>query len=202
MEKERKNKKVLLIMLLLAVILLTIGFAAFTAQLRIQSSASVSPDPSNFKVLFSSSATSSVQGPIIYGGVAEGGIFEQNATTLSGLSANFTAPGQFATWKFYAFNAGEYDAFLNKVTLGAVICTPDGADPAKVAEAAKGISIKISIGGQEYSSSNESINSHELAKGNGEEVIVTLTYAAGSAAVDGNFDVSIGDITLEYNSAD
>lgn len=202
MEKERKNKKWLLIILLLAVILLAIGFAVFTTQLKIQSSATVSPDPNNFKVVFSSSATSATEGRIIYGGKAEGGTFEKNGTTLSGLTANFTAPGQTATWKFYAFNGGEYDAFLNKVTLGAVICTPNGADPTKVAEAAKGISINISIGGKKYTSSNDNINSHELVKGAGEEVLVTLSYAAGSAAVDGNFDVSIGDIVLEYNSAD
>lgn len=202
MEKENKNKKVILIILLLLVIGLTIGFAAFTSQLKIQLSATVSPDPSNFKVVFSSSATSATQGSLIYGGVAQGGIFEQNATTLSGLTANFTAPGQTAIWKFYSFNAGEYDAFLNKVSLGAIVCVPDGADPNKVAEAAKGISIKISVGGQTYTSSNEAIDSHGLAKGVGEEVVVTLEYAAGSAAVDGKFDVSIGDITLEYNSAD
>lgn len=201
-EKERKNKKWLLIILLLIVIGLAIGFAVFTVQLKIQSSATVSPDPSNFKVVFSSSATSATEGKIIYGGKAEGGKFEKNATTLSGLSANFTAPGQMATWKFYAFNGGEYDAFLNAVSLGAIICIPDGADPAKVAEAAKGISIKISVDGQTYASSNDKIDSHRLVKGTGEEIVVTLTYATGSTAVDGNFDVSIGDITLEYNSAD
>lgn len=202
MEKERKNKKTILIILLIAVIALAIGFAAFTTQLKIKSSATVSPDPSNFKVVFSSSATSEATGNIIRGGRAEGGTFEKNATTLSGLTANFTAPGQTATWKFYAFNGGQYDAFLNKAILGSIVCIPDGADPAKVAEASKGISIKISAGGQEYTSSDENINSHSLAKGVGEEVIVTLTYAAGSTAVDGNFDVTIGDIILEYNSAD
>jgi hypothetical protein len=202
MEKERKNKKIILIILLVAVIGLTIGFAAFTTQLKIQSSAKVSPDPTNFKVVFSSSSTASVDGSPVYGGKAEGGTFGKDATTISGLSAKFTAPGQTATWKFYAFNAGEYEAFLNKVMLGAISCIPDGADATKVAEAEKGISIKISVGGKEFVSTNETINSHNLEKKAGEEVLVTLTYAEGSAAVDGNFDVSIGDITLEYNSAD
>ena len=202
MEKENKNKKVVLIFLLLLVIALTLGFAAFTAQLKIQSSATVSPDPKNFKVVFSSNANAVEQGKIVYGGVAQGGIFGQNATTLTGLSANFTAPGQKATWKFYSFNAGDYDAFLNKVILGTIECIPDGADPAKVAEAKKGLSIKISVGGETYAVSDKAINSHKLAKGVGEEVTVTLEYAAGTTAVDGNFDVLIGDITLEYNSAD
>lgn len=202
MEKERKNKKILLVILLLLIIGLSIGFAAFTAQLRIQSSANVSPDPKNFKVIFSSSSSSSVEGTPVYGGEATGGAFGKDATTISGLNAKFTAPGQTATWTFYAFNSGEYNAFLNKVNLGKINCVPAGADPAKVAEAAKGINIKINVGGQEYTSTNEAIDSHTLAKKTGERVVVTLTYENNSAPVDGNFDVVIGDITLEYNSAD
>lgn len=203
MEKERKNKKIILIILLIAIILLSIGFAAFNANLKIQSSATVSPDPNSFKVVFSTSATSSVEGTPIYEGMAEGGAFKKDATTISGLTANFTAPGQTAVWKFYSFNSGIYDAFLNKVTLGNINCVAsEGADAAKVAEAAKGISINISVGGKVFTSTNEAINSHELSKGAGEEIIVTLSYSEDSALVDGDFDVLIGDIILEYNSAD
>lgn len=203
MEKERKNKKIILVILLIAIILLSIGFAVFTSQLKIQSSATVSPDPSAFKVVFSSSATSSVEGTPVYGGLASGGKFEKDATTISGLNVNFTAPGQTATWTFYSFNDGEYNAFLNKVILGEIKCiAAEGTDPVKVEEASKGMSIKINVGGQEYTKTDEAVNSHTLAKNAGEEVVVTLSYADGSAGVDGNFDVIIGDISLEYNSAD
>ncbi len=203
MEKERKKKKVILVILLIAIIALSLGFAAFTSQLKIQSSATVSPDPSAFKVVFSSSATESLEGSPVYGGTASGGNFAKDATTISGLNANFTAPGQSATWTFYSFNDGEYDAFLNKVTVGKITCiAAEGTDAQKVAEAAKGMSIKVSVGGQEYATTNDAINSHGLTRNTGEAVVVTLTYADGSAAVDGNFDVLIGDITLEYNSAD
>ena len=203
MEKERKHKKIILTILLIAIIALSLGFAAFTTKLKIQSSATVSPDPTNFKVVFSSSATSSVKGAPIYGGTASGGTFEKDATTISGLNASFKAPGETATWTFYSFNDGDYDAFLNKVTVGKITCIPaEGTDAAKVEQASKGISIKVSVGGNEYTVTDEAINSHALAKGTGEKIIVTLTYAAGSATVDGDFEVSIGDITLEYNSAD
>lgn len=203
MEKERKNKKLILIILLIAIILLSVGFAAFNAHLKIQSSATISPDPDSFKVVFSTSANESVEGSPIYEGMAQGGSFKKDATTISGLSANFTAPGQTATWKFYAFNSGVYNAFLNKVTVGMISCIAGaGADPSKVDEAAKGMNIKISVGGKEFSSTDEAISSHNLLKGTGEEIIVTLAYAEGAAIVDGDFDVVIGDITLEYNSAD
>lgn len=202
MEKERKHNKVILILLLILILGLSIGFAAFASRLKIQSSATVSPDANLFKVAFSSKSNVPEEGNIVLGGKATGGVFEKNATILSSLNANFTAPGQIATWKFYAYNSGEYDAFLNSVTLGAIVCTPDGADPAKVIEAARGIDINISVGGQTYTSTTEGINSHILQKGKGEEIIVTLTYADGSAIVDGKFNVNIGDIILEYNSAD
>ena len=202
MEKDRKHNKAILILLLILILGLSIGFAAFTSKLKIQSSATVSPDANSFRVVFSSKPNVLEEGNIVLGGKATGGVFEKNATTLSSLNANFTSPGQEATWKFYAYNSGEYDAFLNAVTLGTIVCTPDGADPAKVIEASKGISIKISVGEQIYTSTTDGINSHNLLKGKGEEIIVTLTYADGSAMVDGKFNVNIGDIVLEYNSAD
>lgn len=203
MEKDRKNKKIILIILIIAIIALSIGFASFTAKLKIQSSATVSPDPTNFKVVFSSSATSSQKGAPTYGGTATGGNFEKDATTISGLNATFKAPGESATWTFYSFNDGDYNAFLNEVTVGKITCIPaEGTDPAKVDQAAKGIKIKVNVGGNEYTTTNETINSHGLAKGTGEKIVVTLTYETGSATVDGDFEVSIGDITLEYNSAD
>lgn len=202
-KKEKKDKKIIwIILILLLIIALSIGFALFTSQLNIQSTATVSSDPSAFKVVFSTSDNSSVGGTPILGGVATGGTVGKDTTTITDLSASFTAPGQTAVWKFYSYNSGKYDAFLNKVTLGAIVCTPDGADASRVAEAAKSLSIKISVGGQVYTSTNEKIDSHTLAKTSGEEIIVTLSYAEGAPAVDGNFNVSIGDIILEYNSAD
>lgn len=203
MEKERKTKKIILVVLLVLLIVLSVGFAAFNASLKIQSGATVTPSPDSFKVVFSTSKTSSVEGAPIYGGEAQGGTFTKDATTISGLSANFTAPGQIATWKFYSYNSGLYNAFLNKVILGSIsFIAGEGTDAQKVAEATNAIKIKISVGGKEFTSTNEAIDEHELAKNQGEEIIVTLTYGSESPLVDGNFEVVIGDITLEYNSAD
>lgn len=205
MEKERKSKKIVLVILLILLLALSIGFAAFTKELTIKSGATVKPDENLFKVVFSSKADSSAEGSPVLGGKAEGGSFGKDTTTISGLMANLKAPGEQATWKFYSYNAGEYEAFLNKVTVGTISCTPDAEtepDPAKVVEAAKHIHIKVSVGGTEFTETNQSIDSHSLEKGKGEEIIVTLTYGEDSPLVDGNFNVSIGDIQLLYESAD
>ena len=204
MEKNRKAQKGILIVLLLVVVGLSIGFAAFTSTLKIQTTASVSTNPNTFSVVFSTSSTESVAGDPVYDGTyATGGTFQAGATTLSGLKASFTSPGQTATWKVYAYNAGEFDAFLNSVTLGEISYTAkDGTDEEKVAEAVKGIKVTVKVGSTTYDATNASITDHELAKGAGEEVLVTLTYAAGSAIADGDFDVTVGDIILGYDSID
>ena len=54
MEKERKHNKLILIILLILILGLSIGFAAFTSKLKIQSTATVSPDANSFKVVYSS----------------------------------------------------------------------------------------------------------------------------------------------------
>ena len=204
MEKTRKTNKIILVLLLILIAGLSIGFAAFEKDLIIKSSASVTPNPDGFAVVFSASKTESVSGSVVTDGTyAQEATIGTNATVLSNLKASFTEPGQTATWKFYTFNAGQYDAFLNDVTLGQITCTAkEGTDQAKVDAAAEGISVKVSVNAVEFPASNSAVHNHTLRKSEGEEVIVTLTDASGSAIADGNFDVTVGDIILGYDSLD
>lgn len=210
MEKSRKTKKVILIVLLLLIVGLSIGFAAFGEDLTIRTGATVTPNPDGFAVVFSASKTEAIAGQTVTDGTyAQAANIEANSTTLPSvetekLSATFTEPGQTATWKFYSFNNGIYDAFLNDVTIGDITCTAkQGTDQSKVDEAAEGISVTVSVGGSTYTGKgNSAINGHSLAKNSGEEIVVTLKYAANSAIADGNFDVTVGDIILGYDSID
>ena len=125
--------------------------------------------------------------------------------TSPGLSANFTGPGQSVTWKTYAYNAGQFDAFLKSVTVGKITCVADkesGTTQAYVDEAAKGISLKVVVGGDTYTSTNGNITNSKLLINNAEEVSITLTYADGSAIADGDFEVQIAPIQLNYSSVD
>lgn len=204
MEKSRKTKVGILIFLLVMVVLLTVGFAAFGSELTIKSSAEVKGNENAFSVVFSASKTEATGGDPVCSGNATGGTFDQPTTVLSGLTANFTEPGQKATWTVYSFNRGQFDAFLNSVTLGNIVCTAGpNTDQVKVNEAAKGISIKVTVGGVTYTDDELDILGHELAIGSGEEVKVELEYAAGSAIADGDFAVAVdGDIVLNYESID
>lgn len=202
MEKSRKAKKSVLIVLLLLVVGLSIGFAAFSSQLTISSSAKVEGNEQNFKVVFSDNATSASGSTAVTAGQAtSGGNF--NGTELTGLNAEFTEPGQTATWTVYAYNAGQFDAFLNDVTIGEITGTAlNTTTQSFVNEAVKGLSVSVKVGATSYEQSTSAISNHKLQQGQGETVVITLKYAAGSAIADGDFTVNIGDIKLNYESID
>ena len=57
MERDRSAKIIAIVALCIAIVGLSIGFAAFSSNLTISSSANVKPDPSSFDVNFSTSNT-------------------------------------------------------------------------------------------------------------------------------------------------
>ena len=215
MERDRSAKIIAIVALCIAIVGLSIGFAAFSSNLTISSSANVTPDPSSFDVNFSTSNTNELDGTVTGVGTnsatAEDATIDNSASpTITGLKANFTEPGQKVTYSFYAHNAGKYAAYLNSVTYSNVsgetstkVCTAgSGTDEAMVAAACNGISVSVKVGNETYTGSKSSIENHLLAIDAYEEVVVTIEYASDATRADGDFEVSFGDITLTYNSVD
>lgn len=223
MQRERSTKIIAVVALLIAVVGLSIGFAAYDATLNINNTtATVTGSSENFKVLLSNNNSSSgTEADVVIDDVAssvEGGataVLEDDASmtsdTISGLSANFNKPGQSVSYTFYAHNAGAVYAYLNAITFANVadanstkVCTPGaGTDAASVAAACEGISISVKVGTDAArSESDADINNHGLAKGTPESVVVTIDYATGSSAADGDFSVKFGNIQLLYKSVD
>ena len=215
--ENRGSKMVAVIALCVAVVGVTLGFAAFSNSLTIKPSADVTPDESTFNVDFSSSGSSPVAGSVTPDKNPTS-ITASNATinndgdpTISNLSATFTAPGQSATYTFYAYNAGEYIAYLKSINFenaasGASfkVCTPGGGTTASLVTAAcEDITVSVKVGSEtETTSSQASITGHTLAKGAYEEIVVKIDYAAGGDRADGPFDVDFGNIALTYSSVD
>ena len=205
---ESKNSKVIAIVaLIVAVVGLGIGFAAFSSTLTISSSATVTPNADTFKVVFDtvSGITCTPTGATV---TSSGTVAE---TTVSGIKIGFTEPGQSAICTVSATNSGEYLAYLNSITLGTLSCaksTGSQADDTLVAEACKGISVTVTAGTTSVTSTsttsgtNTAIASHTLAKGASENVTIKIEYAAGSARADGQFDITVPDTTLVYSSVD
>ena len=150
--RTRKQQITIMSVIAVAIVTLSIGFAAFSANLRISSTAKVNPDSESFSVVFSSSATglqtnSIMPNPSTYGEPAtiENGI----VPTISGLKGKFTNPGQSVTYTFYARNEGAYLSYLNYVNFNNVegeslnkkCVAREGTTASLVEEACNGISI-------------------------------------------------------------
>ena len=217
MEKNRKVQVISVFALVIAIVGLSIGFAAFSSVLNIQTSANVKPDSSTMNVDFSS-AQDKVEVAEIIPTATPNSLITTNAVidnsvdpTISNLSATFTEPGQSVTYKFYAYNAGKLNAYLKSIVFGNVagqnatkICTAgQGTTDALVQKACEKISVKVKVGNEiETTTGKASITGHTLAIDNGELVTVTLEYEAGADRADGDFTVAFGDITLNYSSVD
>ena len=211
-----RNKKIIMVALIMAIISLTIGFAAFSSSLTISSLATVKPDSSTFKVVFSTKATGVETNPVeptktpTTIAATSGTIDNTSNPTIKGLDASFTEPGQKVTYSFYAHNAGKYAAYLNNVTYANVsgktatkVCSAgDGTDATMVEAACNGISVSVKVGNDTYTGSMDSITNHSLDLDDYEEVVVTIEYASNASRTDGDFEVAFGDIILTYNSVD
>ena len=121
-----KNKQGLTIAaLIIAIVGLSIGFAAFSNTLTISSSASINPDDSILNIVWSSSSSSAATSDIVptlnqnnvTGFDADDAEIVSNGKTLSNLNVEFTAPGQSVTYStnLYVYNAGQLQAQLTGI---------------------------------------------------------------------------------------
>ena len=212
--KDNKEYKIIsIIALILGAVGVTLGYAAFSSTLTIASSAQVNPAATNFNVDFSSSASAVVTDEITPSlNKTATGFSATNATidnssdpVISNLVATFTEPGQSVTYSFYAYNAGEYTAYLNGINFsGTKTCTAKaGTTQALATNACSGINLSVKVGNDDATTTSVgTISGHSLTKNASEPIVVTIEYATGSAIADGNFDVTLPDIVLNYDSLD
>ena len=218
MEKNRGSKIVAVVALCVAVVGVTLGFAAFSNTLNIKSSATVNPSGDTFNIDFSSSADEVVDGAVTPtsnpSSVVAGEATINNGGSnpeISGLTATFTEPGQSATYTFYVHNIGEYDAFLKSITYNNAAsgstfrtCTAGSSTTDELVQAAcDDITVSVKVGSDaEVTTTSSGITGHELAIDANETVVVEIEYAAGGDRADGDFTVAFGDIALLYSTVD
>ena len=225
MEKNRSTKIIAIVALLVAVVGVSLGFAAYNTSLTIQSGAEVSPGAENFKVVFlkDNTGVEAVTGvkvtPTKTPDTLTAADAEINGTTISGLSATFTARNQKVVYEFYVKNIGSYDAFLKSIVFNEVVtgktrnCTTKVTGDTKNAEQAKvdldceNITLTLTVGDsqatKDLTTSVSDITGRTLAQNASELVTVTIEYTAGdkiNTAED--FTVEFGDINLNYSTSD
>ena len=221
----RRNQSVTIAALIIAIVGLSIGFAAFSNTLTIRSSATVNPDSSSLRVVFSLDDDSEVSGGT--GGVTpnsntygDPGTIDnttQGNSKIEGLHAKFTAPGQSVKYNtnLYVYNAGSLQAQLTGVTFNnaqgvntykkctAVTENKQAAEIATdslVQAACADITISVKVGTKTATPADPSLNYQILGVGESLPAEITITYG-GNVYVDGDFEVSFGDVVINATSA-
>lgn len=217
--RYRRKRKYLFIVLMLCVLTMSIGFSAFSSELVIASSASVKPDSSAFRVIFSSSGTQVLTDKIT--GTATGNAKAGSATIenggdtpkISDLTATFTGPGETVKYEFYVYNSGAYVAYLRDIVFKNVdgessskVCTAidsSSVNATLMQNACNDINVSIDVGSTtSVLGTTNNIRGRSLGKGVYEKVVVTITYTNNENRSDGDFKVEFGDIGLTYSTVD
>ena len=224
--KDNKTKVITIAALVIAVIALSIGFAAFSSTLNIQTGANVNPTDT-FSVKFSNSDTSLAVPNVLptnnstaTGDTAVINNNDAHNPVISNLSAHFTAPGEKVEYVFYVRNMGPYDAYLtdvrfNNAESGSSFkkCTATSDNPVSNANAmCEYINFKLELAGlatpltpsSNFATTvgnNYIVNKSatpESGNTNSKLVKVTIEYPDGSPYADGGFDVSFGSVEMVF----
>lgn len=122
MERERSGKVIAIATLIVGIIGLSLGFAAFSTSLHITSDADVKVDASAWKVGFSDQS-SSIHAGSVNGSGTNGTLAITQFVISQGTKAQLsTTNGSSVTYSFYVVNEGDMDAYLNSVTMGNLSC--------------------------------------------------------------------------------
>lgn len=219
MKKEKTNRILAITALIVGIIGLTVGFAAFSGTLQIEYYYNGSPNHATFNVNLTSNPHKIVVGkitPTTTGGAIGGRATIDHAEdpVIRHLHAVFTEAGQTVTYKFYARNSGEYRAYLNNIIFKnfsketqnkyCYVVKEGKVEPSDetIKKVCDNISISVKVGDAEATTSSiYNIDNHVIKTGAYEEITVTISYN-GKVNSSSEFRVDFGDIVLNYNSMD
>lgn len=224
--KDRTYQVVAIVGLIIGVMALTIGFAAFTTTLTIESSAEVTPSNTDLDVVFSSSNSGvETNSPTVQtsgtGSVSGNTSATLTGTRVSGLEAHFSAPGQSVTYSWYVYNNSAYTAYLNQIDFNTV----DGSNPASfkvcsaktgssnpatnnIDTACNGITLTLTVHGISTTTSKSvadmaaynPLKTLDTSSNKYTAISVVIDYASNAAIPDGDISVEFGEIELLYKS--
>ena len=223
-----KNKKITVAALIVAVLSLSIGFAAFSNSLNIKSSANVNPSDKDFKIVFSKERDTFVSGNEIISatgdinGNTKKGSINDTGDTLYNLETEFTTPGESVEYSLYIKNIGAYNAVLNKLEIeeaeltsditvenyyivdnGSVKCyakkdPQNKANEQLLKEACNNIRLKVKLQ-QESEYITSTKEFDSYVINKGESESVTVTLEyTGDTVADTGFNVVFGSVKMNY----
>ena len=217
---EKSNGKVIAIVaLFVAVVALSIGFAAFTDTLTINGQATVQKGSNDtFAANFAYDSTSEEQCTLTGGGAITGtynaGTSSDN--TWTGISVPLTTTNNSVTCTASVVNGSTYDAYLRSISVdGPLTCTTGTGDNAatNLTAVCNNVSVTVQVGSSSNnltitnqstsSTANTSVNQKIDANGGTATVTVIITYdtSTGHGPVpDGDVTVTLPTISHGYST--
>ncbi len=125
MERNNSGKIIAIVALVVAIAGLSLGFAAFSTRLDIESSADVPVDASVWNVGFSTANNAITPGTVNgeTNSANNGSLTLTQFTISQNVNATLaTTNGSQVEYDFYIVNDGALDAYLNSVTMGNLSC--------------------------------------------------------------------------------
>ena len=146
MEKKRNSQTIIIAILAVAVLFMSVGFAAFAQTLNIQGNVTV--EPTKWSVHWDTTSYSQTTGsvPVLNGSLTTGTTPTLTNTDVT-FGARLTKPGDFAEFSIDAINDGDFDAKLTSITLS----------PLTTAQS-KYLTYTVTYNGVEYSATTTGLN--------------------------------------------
>lgn len=198
MEKERGAKVIAIVALLIAVVGLTVGYAAYSSTLTINGTANV--DPASWKVNFGYKTGNSLTGTI------KGHATETTAptladTTISGFDVTLKAPGDSVTYNFLIKNSGTLNARLANFTMGTLTCAPNASGSISQEDATELCGeLKYTL---TYADDSTITTGTPLNSNDSKELKLKLEWpSASTLSVSDDVKVTIGETTFVYEQAE
>lgn len=197
MEKERGAKVIAIVALLIAVVGLTVGYAAYSSTLNINGTANV--DPASWKVNFGYKTGDSLTGTTT-GHATETTAPTLADTTISGFDVTLKAPGDSVTYNFLIKNSGTLNAELANFTMGTLTCAPNEGGKISPEDATKLCrELKYTLA---YADGSTITTSTTLNAGDSKELVLKLEWPSTSTlSVSDDVKVTIGTTTFVYQQA-
>lgn len=229
MRKQQKQKVMAIAALCISILGLTLGFAAFSNTLTISSSATVTPDSSDFKMRAYGtleSGSSFIEDytltnktvPSVYSDsvpyAMSDAVISEDGLTISNISATFKNVGESAYYTFAIKNEGKYDAYLDITDYleqeggskpDVVKCTArPGTRQDLVDQTCENIVYIMELADADGNYISVDINEsyyRVIPAGSYIYLGVILEYLdVVDVYADGDFDVSIDDFTLNFST--
>ena len=216
--RNRHRQTITIIILLFVIAGISIGFAAFSNTLSINSSAHVIPNASDFSIVFANNYNlndldvGSVNPSNLSTGTGSNGTINNSAQggpQLTGLSASFTQPGQTVIYDLYIVNNGHFDAYLTDLVFNNVAGAASPKTCNRVTEGynesqwatsenlntiCDNISVSIELDGNQYDSTSD-LENLLIEKGSYKSLKVIVNYS-GSTYANGPMVIRLGSISI------